>query len=499
MMATPPALHDTPGKFQLDRISWLILFAAGLGALGIVAVRLHDATSLSQLGYNEGWNAYHALRFQQTGSPYPPSGGLVMNNYTPIWFPLVAWAGAITSSLVFAGRLVATIGFAIVLACAAIIGGTLRGRGGAVAAVITVSFVLATQAHLYIGIADPQMLAQGVCAIALTLAVRATSTRDPRYLWAMAVAVLAGYFKYNLAALPLALLIAAMFEGRSAFVRVMLVAIGATVVGYVLCALIGGMTWPLQLLSARVYSVGRLFSRSIPFVTTNAMGVLLAVAGLLTLPKGHVQRILLVYITAALPLAVFFAGGEGVAINIFFDTLISMAIAASLVVGVRPAVKGVGRSEQWAVTLPAWGATAILAAFLLVTGVPQLMETAIRVRHPESFNERAEKFREDIQFLKSIPGNAFCYDMDLCYLAGKPLVYDPFNATQALLTGAISADRVRSLLQESNIQVYHVSPQPVEAWSVPKPVAAEVAADFDTARTNVNGVFYVRRNRPSTP
>lgn len=499
MMATPPALHDTPGKFQLDRISWLILFAAGLGALGIVGVRLHDATSLSQLGYNEGWNAYHALRFQQTGSPYPPPGGLVMNNYTPIWFPLVAWAGAITSSLVFAGRLVATLGFVTVLICATIIGGTLRGRSGAVAAFVTVAFVLSAQAYLYIGIADPQMLAQGVGAIALMLAVRATNARDPRYLWAMAVAVLAGYFKYNLAALPLALLIAAMFEGRDAFVRVMLVAIAATIVGYVLCALIGGISWPLQLLSARVYSVSRLFSRSIPFLTTNVLGVVIALAGLLTLPRGHVQRILFVYITAALPLAIFFAGGEGVAINIFFDTLISMAVAASLVVGVRPAVHVGGRSENRVVALPGWGATAILGAFLLVIGIPQMIETALRLRHPETFNERAEKFRDDIQFLKSIPGNAFCYDMDLCYLAGKPLVYDPFNATQALLTGAISAERARTLLQESNIQVYHVSVQPVEAWSVPKPVAAEVAAEFDTARTNVNGVFYVRRNRLSTP
>ncbi|MEO7360483.1 MAG: hypothetical protein ABI120_09135 [Gemmatimonadaceae bacterium] len=497
-MAASSARRDAPHEGSLDRISLLVLVAAGLGALGIIAVRLHDATTLSPLSYNEGWNAYHALRFQQTGSPYPPSGGLVMNNYTPIWFPLVAWMGAITESLVFAGRAVATLGFFVILGAAAMIGFTLRGRTGALASLVSVAFVLAAEAYLYIGIADPQLLAQGIAAIALLLAVRATSTQDPLYLWAMAVAVLAGFFKYNLAALPFALLIAALFEGRAAFIRVMLVAAAAMVFGYVLCALVGGFSWPVQLLSPRVYSMSRLLRQALPFITANALGFLIAFVGISTLPKGHVQRLLAVYLLTALPLAVFFVGGEGVAINIFFDTLVAMAVGISLAIGVRPSIAGGNSGQPSVATLPAWGAAAVLCAFLAVIGFPQFLETAIRVRHPEAFNERAEKFREDIEFLKRVPGNAVCYDLDLCYLAGKPLIYDPFNAYQALSTGAISKDRARALLHESHVQVIHISNPPNPVLGVPSPMAEEVAADFAVARTNVNGVFYVRRGRPSS-
>lgn len=467
--------------------------------MGILAVRMHDATTLSQLSYNEGWNAYHALRYQLTGTPYPASGGLVMNNYTPIWFPLVAWFGALTGSLVFAARTVATIGLLMVLVAATVIGGTLRGRTGAVAALVSTAFVIAVEAYLYIGIADPQFLAQGVGAIALMLAVRATDARDPRYLWGMAVSVLAGFFKYNLAALPFALLVAAMFEGRTALLRVMFVAIAATLFGYVLCVLASDWMWPVQLLSARVYSAARLFRQAIPFLTTNAMGLFLAFVGISTLPKGHVQRVLSIYLMAAVPLAVFFVGGEGVAINIFFDTLVPMAIASSLVIGMRSAVSGVTRGTAANFTLPVWGGAAMLAAFWVIAGVPQFLETAIRVRHPESFNEKADAFRDDIAFVKSVPGNAICYDLDLCYLAGKPMIYDPFNAHQALQTGAISEERARALLHDSNVQLIHASLLPAPAWQVPSPIAAEVAAEFDVARTNVNGVFYVRRQRPVSP
>ena len=494
-MGTPGALRATPYNVSLDWISLLVVVAAGLGALGIIVVRLHDASTVTPLSYNEGWNAYHALRFQLTGTPYPPAGGLVTNNYTPIWFPLVAWMGAFTQSLVFAGRVVATIGFFAILVSASVIGWTLRGRVGALLSLVTVAYVLATEAHVYIGIADPQFLAQGIAAIALMLAVRAKHTRDPLYLWATAIAVLAGYFKYNLAALPFALLVAALFEGRGAFVRVMLVAAATLLFGYVLCALAGGFGWPVQLLSARVYTVSRLLRQAIPFVTENALGILIAFAGISTLPRGHVQRVLGVYMLGALPLAVFFVGGEGVAINIFFDTMIVMAIGVSLAIGVRPAVARVVREQRVIATLPAWGSGVVLAAFLAIIGITQILDTAIRVRHPEAFNERAEKFRDDLAFLKSLPGNAICYDLDLCYLAGKPMIYDPFNAYQALATGAISTDSARALLHADNVQIVHISNPPNPIWGVPSPMTAEVAAEFDVARTNVNGVFYVRRSR----
>lgn len=491
MSGSTQLLSDDPERIRFDRLTVLVLLAAGVGALALMAVRLHDATIVGPLNYNEGWNAYHALRLQQTGSPYPPTGGLVVNNYTPHWFSLLALGGMVTDNLIVAGRVLATLGLMAMFALSAAIGHVLRGRTGALAAFVVVTFVFAVEANLYIGIADPQFVAQAVCALALLLCVRARSTSDSLYLAAVAVAVLAGFLKHNLAALPFALLVTAFFERRATFARVILVAVVALLAGYLLSALVGGLSWPRQLLSARVYTSARLIGHGLPFVTMNALGFLLAGVGLSMLPKGHVRRVLAIYLATAIPLAIFFVGGDGVAGNIFFDSLVVMAICASLVVSARGAISHAGTTEHHA--LPRWAGAAGLAAFFAVSGAPQFLETALRVRHPEVFEQRARAFQEDVQFLRAQPGAAICYHPDLCYLAGKPMVYDPFNADQALRTGAISADQMRSMLQRENVQIIHASGTAPDSRGIPAPMAAEVASEFSVVRENVNGAFYVRR------
>lgn len=498
-MTLASSLHDDPALFKLDRISVLLLIVAGLGAFIILGVRLHEGTTVSQLAYNEGWNAYHALRFQQTGSPYPTADGLVMNNYTPLWFPLVAWAGFATSSLIFAGRLVAMLGLLAVFVSAGVIGGTLRGRTGAFVGFVTMCLAMAAEAEWYIGTADPQFVAQGIGGIALVLAVRADSPRTSMYAWAMVLAVLAGFVKYNLAALPCALLLAAFLDSRSAFLRVTAIAMIALCAGYLLCALIGGWSWPVHLLSARAYSKSRLFSESVAFLSVNAIGLLLAGAGLRSLPRGHVQQVLVAYLLGAIPLAFFFAGGEGVSINIFFDVIIAMAVGASLVAGARAGVSGTERSTATHIVLPAWGGTALLTTCFLSIALPKLLDASIRLRHPQPFNDSAALFRSDIEYLKSIPGNAVCLDLDLCFLAGKPLVFDPFNANQALLTGTISRAEADSLLHNLDIQVIHSATGRSHAVGVPDTVISQVKTDFYVARSNDNGVFYIRRDRSGKP
>lgn len=492
-------LPHTPAHVRFDRLTVLVLVAAGVAAVGLMSVRLHDATIMGPLNYNEGWNAYHALRYQQTGTPYPPAGGLVMNNYTPLWFPLLALFGSLADNLIMAGRLLASLAFGTMLGLAVAIGYSLRGRAGALAAFVSVAVVFACQANLYIGIADPQFVAQAACASALLLAVRSIDTSDWRYLAAMAVAVLAGFLKHNLAALPFALLVGALFNGRSAFVRVLLVAAGALVAGYLLSAAVGGMGWPRQLLSARVYSVGRIVKQGIPFLLTNSLGFLLAVVGLLTLPKGHIRRVLATYLGAAIPLALFFAGGEGVAVNIFFDTFVVMAVCASLVAGTPTAIGQATNGELVARRMPEWAGAAALAAFFVIIGIPQSIETGVRLRHPDEFRKLASTFQDDVRFLRQQPGNAICYHLDLCYLAGKPMVYDPFNAGQALATGAISAEQVRTILNNADLQVVHASGSKAGSPGIPAPLSADVAAQFELVRENVNGAFYIRRGKTSLP
>lgn len=499
MSGSTQRLPQTPTNVRFDRVTVLVLLAAGVGALGLVAVRMHDATILGPLNYNEGWNAYHAMRFQQTGTPYPAVGGVVMNNYTPFWFPLLALFGVVADNLIMAGRLLAALGFAALLAVSAAVGQSLRGRAGALAAFVSVAVLFACEASSYIGIADPQFVAQAACASALLLAMRARTTRDWRYLAAMAVAVFAGFLKHNLAALPFALMVAALFDGRPAFVRVVLVAAGALVAGYLIGTAVGGTDWPRQLLSARVYTTARLVRQGVPFLVMNALGFLLAIVGLLTLPKGHVRRVLATYFATAIPLGLFFVGGDGVSVNIFFDAFVVMAICASLVAGTPAAIGQAANGELVTRRMPEWAGAAALAAFFVIIAIPPAVETGVRLRHPERFQHLTSTFQDDVRFLRQQPGNAICYHLDLCYLAGKPMIYDPFNAGQALATGAISAEQVRSILRQENLQSIHTSGTIAGSLGIPEPIAAEVAREFEMVRQNVNGAFYVRRSKASSP
>ena len=493
MIVTAGQLRAYVSEEHFDRTTRIILAALGITAALFLVLRLRLAFYPVPLNYNEGWNAYHALRFLQTGSPYPPRGGLVVNNYPPIWFAVVAGVGAFTDSLVSAGRIVATGGLFLVFATAAGIGATLRGPKGAIATVSTVAFVLTTQAAPYVGIADPQLLAQGVSLFAAYLCVRASSTNDTRYYLAIAVAVFAGFIKHNLAALPLALVLASIPVGRVAFMKCALTAVVALVVGYGVCVLIGGPTWPLNLLSARGYLPGHMVNASIAFLTLNVMGLSLGILGLSTLSNNHIRRVLAAWLALALPIAIGFSGGDGVGMNVFFDAMIAMAITASLVAG--DFTRAVSSSEPVSLRLPRWAGAVALALWLTASGSLHVRDVVFEGRHAESLSVQSAKYRLDVEKLRALPGSAICDDLTLCYLAGKAFMYDPFNGSEAVNTGAIPAKMVSDLLRNS-VQVLHVDNSAPFAYQLPTMFAGEVSTQFVEKSRNANGAFLVKRNPP---
>ena len=106
---------DQPPSSRYDGGSRAILVLFGAVACLLIVERLRRAAFVAPLDYNEGWNAYFALRFAETGSPYQASGELVTNNYPPLWFALVALVGKFTPSMVAAGRLLSTAGLLLLL------------------------------------------------------------------------------------------------------------------------------------------------------------------------------------------------------------------------------------------------------------------------------------------------------------------------------------------------------------------------------------------------
>ncbi len=90
---------------------------AGLTLAVVLALALRNALAIgvpAPLDPNEGWNAAHALRLLAGGPLYPPRESLMVNNYPPLSFYLVAALTTVAGDAVVAGRIIASAAFACV-------------------------------------------------------------------------------------------------------------------------------------------------------------------------------------------------------------------------------------------------------------------------------------------------------------------------------------------------------------------------------------------------
>ena len=55
------------------------------------------------LSYNEGWNAFHALRLRSGGPLYPPVAPALFINYPPLSFYIVGSLASLIGDDIFAG------------------------------------------------------------------------------------------------------------------------------------------------------------------------------------------------------------------------------------------------------------------------------------------------------------------------------------------------------------------------------------------------------------
>lgn len=104
---------------------------------------------------------------------------------------------------------------------------------------------------------------------------------------------------------------------------------------------------------------------------------------------------------------------------------------------------------------------------------------------------KARDFRSDIAALAARPGDAFCENMLLCYFAGKPLIIDPFNSAQLVMTGKLSDQVLASFFLEgkfSTVQLDNADPEYKERFT---PLMLRSIKDsYSVNWTSSDGVFY---------
>jgi hypothetical protein len=156
--------------------------------------------------------------------------------------------------------------------------------------------------------------------------------------------------------------------------------------------------------------------------------------------KNPSRRVLALLLYCALPVNACFSGGKGVMINGIFGSM----LAAVLLTGVfwteysRLPWRFIRVMPQ----------ALLCALFFLWLAIPMITThkaPTVRVLRMDRASER--RFTAEVDFLQQQPGPALCESLLLCYYAGKPYLYDPFNATRFIEQGRLDASEMVARLR----------------------------------------------------
>ena len=353
---------------------------------------------------NEGWNAAHALAVLGGRGLYPPPQALMVNNYPPLSFWLVAALARHGGDVIIIGRWIALAAWlATAIGIAAVLQ-QMKCRASAVAqgALFFTTLVLVTSD--YVGIDDPQFLGHAIQIAALLLLLR------ERVMVSALLFALSLFIKHNLVVLPLASCLWLLTQDRRAGIHFILWGLAFALSGLVLFQLRFGVSLVAELTSPRLSSLANLGT-----AITHLWWIVLPVAATAGLWPDRESLFCTLYAGIALLLGLAFAAGDGVDANAFFDLGIALSLALGLVVD----------RGRW-------------PALAAASTVPLLVFLAVNFQDNMFFFTRdfVRQSARDIAFLKERNGPALCDQLSLCLWAGKGAEVDVFNVGEAIKTRA---------------------------------------------------------------
>jgi hypothetical protein len=428
--------------------SWILAVPLGLLvailALALVAPIVGSLEPGPRV-YGEGWNAYHQLRVMQGAALYDAPPALTIVNYPPLSFHLVAWGaglGGVEPLLV--GRGLSLLAFAAAAALVGV-GAWQFGAGRAMAGCAALTFAItgAIVVPHYIGSDEPHLLglafSLGGLVAFLGARSRAAWLALSGALFAAAVAV-----KLNFVAIPLALgLHLVLARAWGDLIRWVAFGLVASLPLLAWTLLLEGPHAVAHLLFARKLSVWVLLT-NVNLGLQNLASLFLASGVLLALGLAlGAPRLGLLATLCGVPfaLALFFALGNGVAVNIFLETIACMAIACFVI------LDGFARSSRGApVAMALVAAAALLPSASAHGQIPARLWEAWRGAPDRA--AQAAAAAEMAALLARLDGPVVCEDLLLCLRAGKPIVYDPYFVDDQIRVGRLPAEGVAALFAE---------------------------------------------------
>jgi hypothetical protein len=440
--------HVDPNRFKVSRLKLGLIAGLLILAGWNFMWPAYRAFLPIEIDYNEGWNAYHASAAIGGGSPYPGPDALMTNNYPPISFFLVGELGRVTGDPVRAGRIVS---LAAVLGIGAMIGIAIKKLGGtnAAAAIGGASYV-ATMSQFfdrYVGMNDPQMLAEAIMMGGFLLFLRAMQ-RGRGHLAAFAVMIVAGFTKHNIVSIPLAAMIWLALHDLPRASRCMLISLGLVCLGFVTCSALFGPDFLHNMLAPRQsswtnlpYDIKGLGRVAVPLI---AWGYVFWFGG-----ANSEMRICGLLVAIAIPIFIWERRGSGVDYNAEFDLVIAASIAMGAAYARIPQL-----SKQ-----PFFGPSSAQVALILALFVALLplrhRESARLVFDPtfrEEIANRQKLMADAVARVRSTPGIVACSPL-VCFWAGKPSFLDGCNIEERVAAGNLPPDVINKWAREGSVKL----------------------------------------------
>jgi len=447
-----------------------------------------------EISCNEGWDVYNAAVVAAHGQLYPARTGWTTVNYPMVWLALVAQFHRWTHEYLFTARALSLL--ALLSSCV-LVSAIVRSLGAArrpalLAGVFCLAlFCVAADFPCFVGIDDPTIPALAIYLAGLWVFLRWGVSRLGLAFSAL-LFVLAFSTKHNPVEFPLAVFAGLLLVSLRRALWFAACGLTSLAAAIALHFVYGGPYFLRDLLAPRSYSVAK-----VPLMLGVVWGPLLLPLGV-SLYTAYLyrrdprRRVVAFVLLFGLLMGGYFLGGYGVSINVLFGCFVAMCILLGLFFD-----RVFSRSQRWVVYAPlalfAW----LLIPWLVVPPLDDRAAVQLNWNPPLALEQTAAaeaRFEDGVAMLRSQPGPALCESLLRCYFAGKPYIYDPYNATRMIGLGQLDSEVIVSAIRRRQFGAIQLS-GPIDdnrrTELFAPPILAAIRENYHSAFEDQDGAIYL--------
>ncbi|MCI0442448.1 hypothetical protein L0244_22030 [bacterium] len=425
--------------------------------------------------YNEGWTVYHSDAVSKDKQIYDTKDPFTPVVYPPLFFYLEGLIGKLFGNFLMIGRILSFLGLICTSIFAALIARIFsRNVIGSIFTAIFFCGAVAAMASQYVAMNDAQLPAHVLSAAGLWSYLR--SRRDSS-LWPAALLITASLFtKHNLIAVPAAISIDLLFRSKWDFLKWLLFISIFIAAFTILTFVFAGSGFIDQVIVGRYISIQKMFVQTRQFGTFALIPLLASILWCSRSWKNREERILVLWLLFSIVVGIITASGFGTAMNMFFEAFLCLAV-----------ILGISISNM----NPLPQALLPLILFLPIEAAAiSEIQTALNKNLQSRFAKQQADFLSDVQFLKDQSGRVVCGNPLLCFDAGKPLEFEPFNVSQRIISGKMKENDAVQFFENGHFQVVQIKEQHYEKDSA-RSIKPEMFADTFFTR---NMIAAIREN-----